>query len=77
MKSHAHTVRIVPQRMLEAAVLTKDNTLFFHVFKYFEATNKLAGCEKYVQLAKHTFKIKDPTTNAINLNSSHFLYNNK
>lgn len=54
MKSHR--VRIPPRRILEAAVQIKDDTTFFHVFKFFEARKELTeDCDKYVTLARKMF----------------------
>ncbi len=51
----AHRVKIRPKRLLEAAVQSKDNTILFHVYKFFEARKELEDCEEYVQLAKKIF----------------------
>lgn len=55
MKSHR--VHIPPRRILEAAALSRDNVLFFHVFKFFESRKELSDdCEKYVLLARKMFE---------------------
>jgi Colon cancer-associated protein Mic1-like len=54
MKSHR--VKIPPRRILEAAVQLGDNTIFFHVFKFFESRKELTeDCDKIVAEAKRKF----------------------
>ena len=54
MKSHR--VKIPPKRVLEAAVQLRDNTILFHVYKFFESRKELTeDCDKYVNLAKKIF----------------------
>jgi len=55
LRSHKD-LKVSSVRFLEAAVNTKDNTLFYTVYKFFEQRKELQGCDKFTQMYKELYQ---------------------
>eukprot|EP01119_Soliformovum_irregulare_P017399 TRINITY_DN5165_c1_g1_i3.p1 TRINITY_DN5165_c1_g1~~TRINITY_DN5165_c1_g1_i3.p1 ORF type:complete len:180 (-),score=60.49 TRINITY_DN5165_c1_g1_i3:39-578(-) len=49
VRSHKEVKGVTPKRFLESAMLSRDTTLFYIVYKFFEQRNSLLDCQTYVQ----------------------------